>query len=138
MNQKHRVVHVVGAAIFDDDGRVLVAQRSAKMSHPWCWEFPGGKIEEGESPHEALRREVYEELNLVVEPGACVAQGRETHSDKIVVLDVFFARLVHGQISLREHAQVMWCMPGELLGLHFAMADMPAVQLLARLAPHDA
>lgn len=125
-------IHVVGAAIFDGRGRVLVAQRSAEMALPLLWEFPGGKVEPGESPEEALAREVEEELGLEVTVGEFVARGSHlTSSGRRVVLDVYRARLVAGRLVLVEHADARWCAPDELRALDWPEADLPAVEVLA-------
>lgn len=131
-----RQIYVVGAAIFDDQNRCLVTQRSAKMSNPLKWEFPGGKVEHGESPEDALAREIDEELGLVIDVGAFIAQGRaQVRDDLEVVLDVYRARMVRGQIRLAEHAQYQWVEIRDFGALDWAEADWPIVHALNGTTP---
>lgn len=124
-------LHVVGAAIEDESGRYLVAQRSASMAHPLCWEFPGGKIEAGESPQTALERELMEELGIKIQVSEFIARGRAVLASGLeLVLDVYQARWVSGELALREHAQVDWVRPGDFGALTWPQADMPAVHAL--------
>ena len=129
-----RQIHVGGAAIFDDQQRCLVTQRSATMSNPLKWEFPGGKVESGESPEDALAREIDEELGLTIEVGAFIAQGRAQVREGLeVVLDVYRARMIRGQIQLAEHAQYQWVEVRDFGALDWAEADWPIVDALTAL-----
>ena len=130
MSEELPPLHVVGAAIADDRGRVLVTRRSATQSNPLLWEFPGGKIERGESPEEALRREIEEELGIVIEVGEYIARGESaTGSGRPLWLDVYWARMVEpgAPITLTEHAEARWCEPAEFEALSWPEADLPAV-----------
>jgi 8-oxo-dGTP diphosphatase len=138
------VVQVVGAAVVED-GRVLVAQRSGGP-YDRCWEFPGGKVEAGESDLSALVREIQEELAVSIEPQAFLGEvvldgsvggGRPGES----TLRVWWARLAGGAAGrvpeAREHAQLRWVGVDELEELDWIAADrplLPAVRaLLTRL-----
>lgn len=124
-----RRIHVVGAAIVRD-GQVLCAQRSASMALPNKWEFPGGKIEAGESPQAALSREIFEELGVEVDVGAFVARGHHEQSHVVITLDVYLARYLRGDWFAREHSELRWVGPDELSSLDWAEADLPAVDAL--------
>lgn len=127
-------VQVVGAAIREAD-RVLVALRGAQMSNPLKWEFPGGKLEPSESAHEALVREIEEELGLTVEVGAFLARGHVALETRDILLDVYEARVVSGTLVLAEHDEARWIGVDELDTLDWAVADLPAVEALrARMA----
>ncbi len=125
------VVRVVGAAILRGD-TCLVAQRSRRMAEPLKWEFPGGKVEPGEGPHEALAREIREELNLVVEVGARLGRGVHVEAGRRVELDVYIAAVVSGEIHLAEHRQVGWFRAAQIDGLDWAAADLPVLAALKR------
>lgn len=128
-----RWIHVVGGAIEDAQGRVLIAQRSAQMSQALLWEFPGGKLHLGESAPQALARELWEELGVRVHVGAFVAQGEALISEGVSVrLDVYRARLTDGQPEAREHAQLRWVHPHELRDYEWPLPDLPAVDALTR------
>ncbi|REJ75112.1 MAG: (deoxy)nucleoside triphosphate pyrophosphohydrolase [Acidobacteria bacterium] len=120
-------IAVVGAAIVQGD-RCLAAQRSAQMPLPLQWEFHGGKVELGEDPRAALRRELREELGVDVEVGELLGTGSARQGEVEIVLDVYLARLVGGELHPREHARVGWFTAEELRGLEWAEADVPAVE----------
>lgn len=126
-------IHVVGAAILRD-GTCLAAQRSATMSNPLMWEFPGGKIEPGESPREALKREIHEELGIAIDVHDPLPRGTElTATGRRVLLDVYTATWRGGgEVRLAEHARWGWFGPAELRDLTFAQADQPALRALLK------
>jgi 8-oxo-dGTP diphosphatase len=120
-------IHVVGAAIARAR-RCLVTQRSALMREPLRWEFPGGKVEPGERPEEALVREIREELGLIVATEGHLATGHgHNPSGDLIVLDLYGATIVEGELALREHAASAWLGPSELGRLDWAPADAPLV-----------
>lgn len=120
------LLHVVGAAIIGPDG-VLAALRSPTMSTPDVWEFPGGKVERGESPEQALAREIREELAVDVVVGNRLGIV-ETSRIRLVVHEV---RIVRGTPVANEHSELRWVGPDDLQTLRWAEADRP---LLAPLA----
>lgn len=122
-----REIEVVGAVVVRD-GRVLCAQRGPDGSLSGKWEFPGGKVEAGESPTAALVREIDEELRCAVEVGAPIATTRYDDGTVVVVLTTFWCRLVAGTPALTEHSALRWVGPGALAALDWAPADVPAVE----------
>lgn len=122
-------IHVVGAVVVED-GQVLCAQRGAEGSLPGLWEFPGGKVEPGESPAEALAREMQEELGCVVEVGKEVTTTSHEYDFGIVTLTTFYCRLIAGTPQAKEHAAIAWLVPTDLMTLPWAPADLPAVELI--------
>ncbi|MBI4704917.1 MAG: (deoxy)nucleoside triphosphate pyrophosphohydrolase [Deltaproteobacteria bacterium] len=126
------VVRVVGAAIVRR-GRCLVAQRGAGGSAPLRWEFPGGKVEPGESPRQALRRELREELGVEIAVGRWLGSGWSRSGARVVRLDVYAAALRHGDPAAREHRRLDWLGPDDLGGLDWAQADVPVVPRVVAL-----
>jgi 8-oxo-dGTP diphosphatase len=126
-----KTIQVVGAAIAQD-GRCLVAQRGPSQNLAGKWEFPGGKIEAGESPQAALRREIFEELGLTIAVGHSLGQGEVVSTGRRIVLEVYTAALEAGSVELREHAQVVWATATELSNFDWAEADVPIVASVAR------
>lgn len=124
-----RQIRVVGAVIVRD-GLVLCAQRGSQGSLPGLWEFPGGKIEAGESPAAALEREIREELNCTVEVGREVTTTLHEYDFGVVTLTTFYCRLVSGTPQTSEHAAIVWLPPGDLATLEWAPADVPAVDMI--------
>lgn len=119
-------ISVVGAVIVRD-GRILAAQRSHRATLGGMWEFPGGKIEPGETPRDALEREVREELALDVTVGDEVATTTHLYPFGEVTLTTFYCELRSGDVTLTEHEAVQWLAPDELHALKWAPADIPAV-----------
>lgn len=118
-------INVVGAVIVRD-GTILCAQRG-KGFLAGMWEFPGGKIEPDETPVEALRRELVEELKIDVEVGEKVATTSYEYDFGNVTLTTFYCRLDDGEPTLTEHIAVKWLAPEALATLEWAPADIPAV-----------
>lgn len=129
------MVPVVGAAILrlspPEASGCLVTRRSSHVSSPGYWEFPGGKVERGESPRQALRREIAEELGLEIEVGDFIARGVSGTSEQQIVLDVYEATITGGALRLRDHDAFLW-IGAEILGkLDWAPADRPVLPTLA-------
>lgn len=122
-----KVIDVVGAVLIKD-GKVLAAQRSAKMSLPLMWEFPGGKIETDESPVGALKRELLEELKVSAKVGDHVETTSYEYDFGIVTLQTYYCTVENGVPELTEHAEIRWLAPEKLLTLEWAPADIPAVE----------
>ncbi|MGP1906855.1 (deoxy)nucleoside triphosphate pyrophosphohydrolase [Metabacillus sp. JX24] len=124
-------IHVVGAVIIEND-KILCAQRGNGKVLPLKWEFPGGKIEEGETPQEALRREIEEEMLCKVEIGEKIETTVYEYDFGIVHLTTFYCQLKEGKPVLTEHAAMKWLVPGELDTLDWAPADVPAIEKISR------
>jgi len=118
----------VTCAIIERDGFVLAAQRSAAMSLPLKWEFPGGKIHQGESPSECLRRELFEELNIHVSVGRSLLVSTYQYPTITVTLHPFICSIEAGEIVLNEHAAITWLAPNNLHSLDWAAADIPVIE----------
>jgi 8-oxo-dGTP diphosphatase len=130
-----RIVQVVAAALIDGEGRVLVAQRPAGKSLAGLWEFPGGKIEPGETPEAALVRELAEELGIGVEAAALEPLGFASHGygDFHLVMLLFGCRRWTGAPHGREMQPLQWGSVEALALLPMPPADVP---LLAALSLH--
>lgn len=123
-------IDVVGA-VFVRDGKILAARRGASKSLPGLWEFPGGKIENGESAENALLREITEELKCEVEIGEYLTTTDYEYSFGVVSLSTYYVRLIGDDPVLTEHTEIRWLRPDELFEVEWAPADIPAVELLA-------
>lgn len=117
----------VTCAIIKRDGFVLVAKRSATMSMPLKWEFPGGKIRQGETKEACLVREILEELDIVVSILKPLPPNTHDYPETTVTLYPFLCRIESGVITLSEHSDVVWIDPKGLLTLDWAAADVPIV-----------
>ena len=119
-------IHVT-CAIIERDGLVLAARRSAAMSMPLKWEFPGGKIHPGESPEECLRRELLEELGIHARVGQSLPTSSHSYPSFDITLHPFLCTIDSGEIVLHEHAAIAWLPSDELKTLDWAEADLPVI-----------
>ncbi|MGA7744671.1 MAG: (deoxy)nucleoside triphosphate pyrophosphohydrolase [Polyangia bacterium] len=122
---------LVVAALIEQEGRVLVAQRRADQTQPLAWEFPGGKVEPGESPSQALAREIQEELACSIEVGAVVDVVFFAYDTFDLIMPVYRATIRAGSPVARQVAAVVWVTRAELAGLAFTSADVPLARRLA-------
>lgn len=128
---------VVSAVLVDPDGRLLVQRRPAHKPFGGLWEFPGGKVEEGETPEAALIRELREELGIDVE-AACLAPATfasdlQPGSTRHMVLLLFVCRKWRGTPRSLEGGDVRWVRVPELYGLEMPGPDRPLIGLLDAL-----
>lgn len=121
------VLQVVGAAIVNESGEVLCAQRGYG-SLIGKWEFPGGKVENGETDQEALVREIREELGIKVSVEEFIDENYNEYKDKNVNLKVYKCKYVSGEINDTEHQALKWAKPSELNSLDWADADKPILE----------
>jgi 8-oxo-dGTP diphosphatase len=122
----------VVAAIIRKNGTVLICQRTRHQTMPLKWEFPGGKIEEGEQPRDAMRRELQEELGINAVVGDEVARFKHEYPNGgAVELRFYDVREYSGEIENRIFKDVRWAQPEELPSYDFLEADRPLVKDLA-------
>jgi 8-oxo-dGTP diphosphatase len=121
---------IVGAAIIED-GQVLACERSDPPEVAGKWEFPGGKVEPGESEEEALIRECEEELGVLIAVGARVGDDVLLGHGRSV-LRVYLATLLKGQPAPLEHSEIRWLAKDELGDVPWLPADAPIVEALRR------
>jgi 8-oxo-dGTP diphosphatase len=129
------VVLVVAAALIDPDGRVLIAQRPADKTMAGLWEFPGGKVEPGETPETALIRELSEELGIVVKP-PCLAPftfASHTYEKFHLLMPLYVCRRWDGIAQALEHAAIKWVRPSGLADYPMPAADLPLIPMLRDL-----
>lgn len=123
-------IEVVGAVICRD-GLIYCTQRG---TGPLAskWEFPGGKLEPGESPQEALVREVKEELGCQIDVGDHIVTTEHEYTFATIVLSTFYCTLLAGTPMVTEHLDDIWLAPTELDLREWAPADLPAVRRIQR------
>jgi|SRR5581483_821752 8-oxo-dGTP diphosphatase len=133
------VTLVVAAALIDPDGRVLIAERPPGKAMAGLWEFPGGKIEPGETPETALIRELHEELGITVKP-ACLAPftfASHSYTQFHLLMPLYLCRRWEGTPEPREHSAIKWVRPRDLIANPGAFpmpaADLPLLPMLRDL-----
>ena len=113
-------------------GKSFVLKDLKEKSLGGFWEFPGGKLEAGESPEQALIREIQEELNSEIEIISFVNEASYDYDFGTVVMKTYHAKLLSGNLELLEHQNSTWLAPHELKLLNWAPVDRPAVELLTK------
>ena len=130
MSPALRSIHVVAAVITDARGRILLARRTDGRDLAGLWEFPGGKCEPGESPEQALVRELQEELGINVQVGAALINVPQRYPDKRLRLDVRRVTSWQGTPRGVEGQALAWVAPEKLVLYHMPPADQPVVAML--------
>ena len=131
-----RDVHVV-AAVIKRDGRILAARRLPGGAAGGKREFPGGKVEVGETFEQALVREIHEELRLVIAVADPVGTFVSTYEKCLLHLHCFWCSIGQGEAQLHAHSALKWCGHVDLLALDWASADLPAVNAILSSASEN-
>jgi len=128
-------VLVAACALIDPQGRVLIAERPPGKSMAGLWEFPGGKVEPGERPEDAVIREMREELGVTIEESALspLVFASHTYPDFHLLMPVFLCRRWEGMVSPTEGQKITWASPDELERFPMPPADAPLLPLLRRM-----
>jgi 8-oxo-dGTP diphosphatase len=127
-----KVLLVVAVALIDTDGRVLLAQRPPGKSLAGLWEFPGGKVDAGETPEVALIRELQEELGIETK-ASCLAPltfASHSYDDFHLLMPLFACRRWHGIPAPREGQTLAWVRPNQLRDYPMPPADIPLIPIL--------
>jgi 8-oxo-dGTP diphosphatase len=130
-----KIMLVAAVALVDADNRVLIAQRPQGKSLAGLWEFPGGKVEEGETPENCLIRELEEELGITTWR-SCLAPlsfASHTYEDFHLLMPLFICRKWEGMVQQREHAALKWVRPKQLRDYPMPPADEPLIPALIDL-----
>ena len=124
---------VVAAVIERADRRLLIGQRRRDDSSPLKWEFPGGKMEVGETPEEALARELREELGVTLKRSVEIGRVKHKYANSVHEFEIrFFAtEIVEAELTPRTFEQTTWALPRELSGYDFLSANAPLIAQLA-------
>lgn len=126
----------VTAAIILQNNQVLAARRAPHKHMGGYWEFPGGKIEIGETPEQSLARELLEEMGITVQVGEHFYTNQHDYGEKQIMLTAYFCSWLEGDLTLNDHDTIKWCASNALLSLDWAPADIPIVQALVAAMEH--
>jgi 8-oxo-dGTP diphosphatase len=124
----------VTAAIIIKDNKILITRRAENQKLAGKWEFPGGKVESGESPEACLMRELTEELGLRIRVGDKFGESQYKYEHGEIRLLAYYADILSGTITLSVHDAYTWESPRNLNSYDFSPADVPLVNKLARIA----
>lgn len=133
-----KITEVVAALIWNEGGSVLICQRPAHKARALLWEFPGGKVEQGETHQQALLRECREELGVDLVIGPLYMEVTHPYPDLLVRLFLYHARIVSGAPRKLEHAALAWADPMRLSDYDFCPADTDIIATMAQgITPPD-
>lgn len=130
-----KIVHVAAAALVDSDGRILIAQRPEGKPMAGLWEFPGGKVESGETPEFTLMRELEEELGIETRP-CCfspIAYASHSYDDFHLLMPLFVCRVWRGIVTAKEGQALKWARPNEMYDYPMPAADIPLISALRQM-----
>ena len=122
----------VVAALIRDGERFLICKRPAHKARALMWEFPGGKVEAGESPRDALIRECMEELDVTLDVGGLYMQVTHEYPDIQIRLSLYEAVIASGQLRGKEHEALCWILPREIPDYEFCPADVEIIYRIRR------
>ena len=125
-------IEVVAAIIHDVDGRIFATQRGYGEWEGW-WEFPGGKMEAGESPEDALRREIWEELETRIAIERLITTVDYDYPKFHLTMHCFWCRVENGSLTLKEHEAARWLAKNELNSVRWLPADLDVVEKLREM-----
>lgn len=130
-----KLLHVVAVALVDEDGRVLIQRRPEGTHMAGLWEFPGGKIDPGETPEDALRRELVEELGVEIEWGSLtpLTFASEKLADKHLLLFLYLCRQWVGEPQALHASALEWVFPADLYKKDMPPADAPFIPILEKM-----
>ena len=130
-----KILLVAACALVDADGRVLIAQRPEDKTMAGLWEFPGGKIEDGERPEQTLIRELQEELGVTISEPCLAPLTFASHSypDFHLLMPLYVCRRWEGTVTALEGQQLAWVKPNRLRDYKMPPADVPLVSHLMTL-----
>ena len=121
----------VTAAIIESDDKILIAQRKSEDDiFGGLWEFPGGKIEDGETPEECMARELKEELDIEVEVGELITSNKHKYPHGYFELIAYRVKYISGEIVLNDHDDFKWVTIDEMDSFEFPPADIPIIKKL--------
>lgn len=127
------MIDVAAAVIENREGRILIARRKAEITLGGYWEFPGGKMEGGESPADCAARELHEEMDVHIETGDILTETTHDYGTKVVHLIAVKAILLGGHIKLHDHDDIRWVTVSEMGDYLFAPADEAIVEALKEI-----
>lgn len=123
-----KIIKVV-AALIEKDNKVLIARRSTGDEFvKEKWEFPGGKVELNENEKHAIEREIFEELELVIEAREFITNNICEYPSKTVDLRLYRCKYISGELKLHDHREIVWINKEDLLNYDLALADIPLAE----------
>jgi 8-oxo-dGTP diphosphatase len=126
------VMQIVTAAIIEKDGKILIAKRKKGGHQGNKWEFPGGKLADGEKPEDGLRRELREEFGIEAAISDFIASSTFHYPHLSIELVAYRATCLSGDFKLYDHEEIKWVLPSELNRYTFSEADIPIMEKISK------
>ncbi len=130
---KKENIIIVTAAVIENDGKILIGKRKGGIDVEGKWEFPGGKVESGETPEECLKRELFEEFGIETRIGELLCTSSCTYSHGTVILLTYRVYHISGEFNPTDHDDIRWVSPDELDNFEFAPADIPILKRIKEI-----
>lgn len=124
-------MRAVMAAVVEREGRYMICRRGPGRRLEGVWEFPGGKLETGETPEQGLARELREELKIETQVGRILDAQLESEFNEFLIL-YYLVRITAGAPAMTEHSEIRYVLPGELMEYEFSTADARVAAKLAK------
>lgn len=122
----------VTAAIIAERGKVFIARRKPTVKLGNLWEFPGGKVEDGETPEQCLKRELHEEFEIDVRIGKYLGTSVHEYEFGTIELMAYKTQVISGEFKLNDHVEIVWTSVDEINRFEFVAADLPFVEMIRR------
>lgn len=136
--RRQRTPQIVTAAVIEKGGNILIAKRRQGSKFAGKWEFPGGKLEKGETPEQCLKRELQEELTITVNIGELICSSVYSYTPELTInLLAYRTTVISGTFNLNDHEEIRWVKPIDLNNYDFPEADRPIVEILMKEFCHD-
>jgi len=130
-DSQHHYLHVVAAVIYDQNKeRILIAKRPDDKHQGGKWEFPGGKVDAGETAQTALQRELFEELDIQISASQSLLEIHHQYPDTFIFLDVYKVTQFKGEAIGKEEQEILWVTIDELSGFTFPEANTPILEAI--------
>lgn len=126
------MIHVTAAIIRNEEGRILICQRGPGGNCEYLWEFPGGKLEPGETPEECIIRECREELEIDIAVKGIFAETTYQYPDREIAFTFFDAAVIGGRPKMDVHNDMRWVTTSEMENYEFCPADIAIVEILKK------
>jgi len=128
-----KMIQKVTAGVIEKDGKILIARRKSGKCIGPNWEFPGGKLEKGETLEECLKRELKEELDIEVEIKDYIASSTFFCGDKKIILVAYLVKYISGEVKLVDHVEAKWVHTYELSKYKFTLPDIPIAEKVSKI-----
>lgn len=125
-------MQITTAGVIEKDGKILIAKRKKGKCLDGNWEFPGGKLESGESPEEGLKRELKEELNIETSIGEFICSSDFTCGETLIRLLAYKVQYLSGEIKIIDHQEYKWVLPDEFNKYEFVEPDIKVLNQLSK------